>query len=527
MPKRAIDYSNTIFYKIVCNDTSVTDVYVGHTTNFVQRKYAHKIACNNSKSDSYNSKVYQVIRSNGGWDNWHIVIIDCIKCINLYEARKKEQEYFVLLNANLNSIEPLPQHKQTPTQFDSLSNQQNVMDITDCNLYRKKSETLKSKKNDDSCYKCSICDFVCCYKSNYETHLLTHKHQTMVQNEELLQGHACPADNTSDSVITDTTSNICKYCKKSYLHPAGLSRHKKTCSKIPINQPSTIRRDEYDKLLGLLQQISSSRDSMKNNSELPDSTSTDDNIKVSMTDFQNTVVNTTKCMKDMLLIMMTSTQLQNKMMEITKQNNEQPLSSLYSHSHFGVAHNSEHSTINNSIITTNSNNNNNTFNMNLFLNEKCKYAMNMKDFVNSIQLNLTDLENLGRLGYVEGMSNILIDNLKKTDVYKRPVHCSDVKRETLYVKDNNQWERDGPDHAKMTNAVLAVEQKNVALLNEWAKANPRCMNSDTRENDKYFKLSKAVTDGDADGNIAKVIHKVAKSVTIEKDRDASLQIEEP
>ena len=163
------------------------------------------------------------------------------------------------------------------------------------------------------------------------------------------------------------------------------------------------------------------------------------------------------------------------------------------------------------------NNNNNTFNMNLFLNEKCKDAMNMKDFVNSIQLNMTDMENVGRLGYVEGMSNILIDNLQKTDVYKRPVHCSDIKRETLYVKDNNLWERDGPNHAKMTNAVLAVEQKNVVLVNEWAKANPRCMNSNTRENEKYFKLSKAATDGEKDGNIDKVIRKVAKKVAIEKD----------
>jgi hypothetical protein len=170
---------------------------------------------------------------------------------------------------------------------------------------------------------------------------------------------------------------------------------------------------------------------------------------------------------------------------------------------------------NNMITTTNSNNN--TFNMNLFLNEKCKDAMNMKDFVNSIQLNMTDLENVGRLGYVEGMSNIFIDNLQKTDVYKRPIHCSDIKRETLYVKDNNQWERDGPDHQKMTNAVLAVEQKNVALVNEWAKANPRCMNSNTRENEKYFKLSKAATDGEKDGNIDKVIRKVAKKVIIEKD----------
>ena len=175
---------------------------------------------------------------------------------------------------------------------------------------------------------------------------------------------------------------------------------------------------------------------------------------------------------------------------------------------------------NNTTINANSNNtncNNPTFNMNMFLNEKCKDAMNMKDFVNSIQLNMTDMENVGRLGYVEGMSSIFIDNLQKTDIYKRPVHCSDVKRETLYVKENNQWEREGPDHAKMTNAVLAVEHKNVVLVNEWAKANPRCMNSNTRENDKYIRLSKIVTDGEKDGNIDKVIRKVAKRVAIEKD----------
>ena len=175
--------------------------------------------------------------------------------------------------------------------------------------------------------------------------------------------------------------------------------------------------------------------------------------------------------------------------------------------------------VSNSNNTTNSNNtnSNNTFNMNLFLNEKCKDAMNMKDFVNSIQLNMTDLENVGRLGYVEGMSNIFIDNLQKTDVYKRPVHCSDIKRETLYVKDDNQWERDGPDHQKMTNAVLAVEHKNVILVNEWAKANPRCMNSNTRENETYFRLSKVATDGEKDGNIDKVIRKVAKKVMVDKD----------
>jgi hypothetical protein len=177
-------------------------------------------------------------------------------------------------------------------------------------------------------------------------------------------------------------------------------------------------------------------------------------------------------------------------------------------------------TINANTINANTTNNN-SFNMNMFLNEQCKDAMNMKDFVNSIQLNLTDLENVGNLGYVTGMSNILIDNLQKMDVYKRPVHCSDVKRDTLYVKENNEWERDGPDHPKMVNAVLAVEHKNVALVSEWAKANPRCMNSNTRENERYMKLSKAATDGEKEGNIAKVIKRVAKNVAIDKEPNSN------
>ena len=175
---------------------------------------------------------------------------------------------------------------------------------------------------------------------------------------------------------------------------------------------------------------------------------------------------------------------------------------------------------NNNNMTNNNNNMTNcynqTFNMQFFLNEKCKDAMNMKDFVNSIQLNTDDLENVGKLGYVEGMSNILITNLNKTELHKRPVHCSDIKRETLYVKDADKWECDGPDHAKMTNAVLAVEHKNVSLMGEWAAQHPKCMISQTKENDEYFKLSKIITDGAQDGNISKVIKRVAKSVAIDK-----------
>jgi hypothetical protein len=377
-------------------------------------------------------------------------------------------------------------------------------------MVKKMSESLNDKKN-ECFYECSICDFKCSYKSNYDAHLSTQKHKTKVKNEETSYQ---PPDNTIIPCGEKMSNNICKYCNKQYAHLSALSRHKKVCSKIPTNnqQPhSMVTRDEFDKLVVLIQE-------MKNNSNNTQSNTSSENIKLSVSDFQNTLVHTTNCMKDMLLMMMSNSQLQNKMIEISSQNSEGSHSSLYTHIPSGVEVNSVHNTFNNTTTTSTNNSNNNTFNMNMFLNEKCKDAMNMKDFVNSIQLNITDLENVGRLGYVEGMSNIFIDNLQKTDLYKRPVHCSDVKRETLYVKDNNQWQRDGPDHAKMTNAVLAVEQKNVALVSEWAKANPRCMNSNTRENETYFKLSKADTDGEKDGNIAKVIRKVAKRVTIEKDQ---------
>lgn len=158
---------------------------------------------------------------------------------------------------------------------------------------------------------------------------------------------------------------------------------------------------------------------------------------------------------------------------------------------------------------------NKTFNLQFFLNEQCKDAMNITDFVSSISLKLADLDEFGKVGYVEGMSKIIIDNLRDTDIYKRPLHCSDAKRETLYVKDDNRWEREGPENIKLTNAVRMVEHKNISLINEWAKNHPKCIDSSTFENTQYIKLSRAVLDGD-DHNIAKVLKRVSKEVVIDK-----------
>ena len=376
------------------------------------------------------------------------------------------------------------------------------------------ADSLNGKKN-ESGYECKICDFKCSYKSNYDIHISTRKHQTMVKNEGLsIDAMAIeptvpalmPSETATNASIA-IPSNTCKYCNKRYSHLSALSRHKKSCpmmvSNATANKAQNITRDEYDKLIGLIEQLKKGDNNDNKNIDVITTASSDENMKVNVTDFQNTIVHTTNCMKDIMTMMMTTSQLHSKIIETTKNNLE-----ITNPPSIGVASNGNHNTINS---------NNPTFNMNMFLNEKCKDAMNMKDFVNSIQLNMIDMENVERDGYVEGMSNILITNLQKTDVYKRPVHCSDVKRETIYVKDDNKWERDAPNHPKMVNAVLAVEQKNVAMVGEWAKANPRCMNSSYKENEKYFKLSKAATDGEKDGNIAKVIRKVAKNVSIDKE----------
>jgi hypothetical protein len=113
------------------------------------------------------------------------------------------------------------------------------------------------------------------------------------------------------------------------------------------------------------------------------------------------------------------------------------------------------------------------------------------------------------------MSKLFIDSLKQTNVFKRPIHCSDARRETLYIKHADKWERESPENTKITNAVRVVEHKNIMLVNEWAKQNPRCEDSTTAENTQYINMSRAVLDGD-DRNIAKVIKRVAKAVVIEK-----------
>lgn len=189
---------------------------------------------------------------------------------------------------------------------------------------------------------------------------------------------------------------------------------------------------------------------------------------------------------------------QNKMMEVIK--------------------NGTHNTTNNLYNTHNINNK--TFNLQFFLNETCKDAMNLMEFVESIKLQLTDLERVGQIGYVEGISKVFINNLKDIDYTKRPIHCSDEKRETIYIKDENQWTKDDENKTGLTKAIKHVANKNIKMIPEWTKENPDYNNAESKTNDKYFKLvfnsMSGSTKEEADKNYEKIVKNIIKETVIEK-----------
>ena len=233
MPKVKIDYSSTLFYMIFCKDTTIDDLYIGHTTNFVQRKHAHKQSCSNTKTINYNCKLYNVIRDNGGWDNWKMQIIAFHECDDLMEAKKHEQQYFEEYKATLNSIEPLPKPKPKIIK-EVIKKEKQIFYCKLCNVYfgttklhedhNNTKKHIKMTLNPEMAinnsskiankFHCEKCEYTCNKNSEYNKHLSTKKHQ-ILQN---------PIHYTKQTFT-------CK-CGKEYKHSSTLYHHKKKCSSV-------------------------------------------------------------------------------------------------------------------------------------------------------------------------------------------------------------------------------------------------------------------------------------------------------
>jgi len=168
---------------------------------------------------------------------------------------------------------------------------------------------------------------------------------------------------------------------------------------------------------------------------------------------------------------------------------------------------------------TNTNSNNNHFNLQIFLNETCKDALNLKDFVKSIIIELSDLKSIQTMGYTDGMSNIIVNALDSLDTNKRPIHCSDVKRETMYIKEGDVWEKENGDRSNVKDMIRSVEHKSIIKIPDWIKENPGCVKSNHKDNTTYLKMVNQVTGGDLqknDENVDKIIHNIARKVVIDK-----------
>ena len=252
---------------------------------------------------------------------------------------------------------------------------------------------------------------------------------------------------------------ICDNCNKKYMSRNGLWKHKKTC-----NNKNNMINNENDFILNT-KALSYENDIINNKEQL-----------IMLLIKQNTeLIKETSDFKTM-------------MMEVVK----------------------------NGTHNTNTNNSHNkTFNLQFFLNETCKDAMNIMDFVDSIKLQLSDLENVGKLGYVEGISNIITKNLKNLDIEKRPVHCTDSKREVLYVKDENQWYKEENENKKIRKAIKHISHKNSKLLQDFKSKYPDCIYSDSKKSDQYNKIIiESLNDSIENDN--KIIKKIAKEVVVDK-----------
>lgn len=197
MPKKKIDYSNTIIYKIFCRDPNIKELYIGHTTNFVNRKSAHKTSCNNC-----NSKLYTFIREHGGWDNWKIVIIDDVECNNFEQARKVEQNYIDKYNSGLN----------TAIAFCIKDEEDKIKNPEKSKLQENKINIINQKK-----FVCETCNYCTHNKKDYNKHLFTEKHNRLI--------------NTNLDFIKNPIKdkNFKCNCGKSYKHQSSLCKHKTIC----------------------------------------------------------------------------------------------------------------------------------------------------------------------------------------------------------------------------------------------------------------------------------------------------------
>ena len=341
-------------------------------------------------------------------------------------------------------------------------------------------DDIKSSKKFQNFF-CEICNYTTSRNSQYDRHLTTSKHKRMTQE---LQNDD-KKSSTDDILVQENKSLLLCICGKKYKYRQGLWKHKLTCEKENIKK-------------------------LNESGIQPD---VDDGEKMIENTEANTTLLTSICDKDIIIMLIK----QNT--DLIKDNSEfKKIMAEQSAAMIEIAKNSCNQSHNNN----NNNNNNKTFNLQFFLNETCKNAMNIDEFINRLKIEVEDLENMGNVGYVQGISSIINKNMNTLDVTERPIHCTDLKRGTIHIKDNNVWEKDDQENTMTRKAISKISTKTILSMKKFREKYPDCESSNSRHSNKYNRICREACGGEGDNVVEKdnkIIHNIIKKVVVEKIKD--------
>jgi hypothetical protein len=287
-----------------------------------------------------------------------------------------------------------------------------------------------------------------------------------------------------------TNSNIqatplfCEFCNKEYKNRTGLWRHKQKCKDDVKNEPTS-----------------------QDTSEMPDVS------KMITPELVMTLLTQNQEFKQLIV------EQQQTMLEQQQTNREQQKTIIEQQAENQKIQKQLLEVVKEGKTINNTNCNNNKFNLNFFLNEQCKDAMNIADFVNNMVLTVEDLKKTGELGYIDGITKIFTDKLRELDMYNRPMHCTDLKRETLYIKNSNEWAKDTEDKDKIKRAIECVANKNLNNLDRWKEENPGHEVMDSKQDKEFVQIMTNSLGGmgsDREKNKQKIIKNVLREIVVEK-----------
>lgn len=313
-------------------------------------------------------------------------------------------------------------------------------------------------------FECVACGYSTNQKGNYDRHVNSINHAKAALGIE-----RTPRPRTKS---TPKTEHTCETCNKTYVTPSGLWRHKTKCRAIPVkteNTEPTSGKMDFEIMERMMKRLIIETLNCNNTSIQQLAESNNNNMAM--------VVDAIKTQSN------TITQIVDKIGNTT----------------------------NNTNCTTNQ-----KFNLNFYLNETCKDALNFNDFMNNITVTLEDLENTGRLGYVDGISRILVNALRNTEVEKRPLHCTDIKRETVYIKNANEWTKENAEQDNLKQAIDYISNRNIKKIGEWKQKYPASLDNRSIESDQLNALYSATLGSDSDRETGKIINNVLKEVVLEK-----------